>query len=343
MGFRDSDPRIYKQMRIKGEMGKIAKRDIVSQLKPIENMGFRWNKQGKLSKPIIAESVMTTTPWCHTRHLPSKNCGLDHQITWNAFGIIHPRCMSCWKTVVTPKNFDELMKWKRVQDSVIPFACKCGIELRDYTPKHYGAYHYANSLDEGREQYEKCKALAKEFLSEETADKVILKRGCTEYEMVKGPASHWHNTEVEQGVLQNIEQYVDISYPGYSNQPEFVKYHIMMSWLLWAHMNGDFSYLPYNDDTPLFPDYQKFHEGDIQGIKHDLAICNAAVHGVPPETTEAFLEEVDALARHEEIDTEKFGYAFGADKKSPYNSMNFKDVFEIREEVIGEDNEFTGV
>jgi hypothetical protein len=340
MGFGNSDQRIYNKIQVKGKMLEIANRDVVTKLKPFEQQGFKW-KNGSLVRPISGFESFDT-PWCHAGHLAGKHCGLDHQLTFNLYNIIHPRCMSCWKSCMGIKNFDELMTWYKVQNNEMGIAAKCGIEMRDYTPKLYGSYHYAHSLDEGREQYEMIHRLAKKYLSEETAAGLILKRACTEYEMEKGNSAAWFLSEKEEKMLDLIDTYVDSPVANQGQNKTLAHPHVQLRWLRWAHMNNDFTYLPYNDDTKLFPGYLTYHEGDVQELKHDMALLQAeAKHNIPPEITHEFLKGTTDFASEYDISLEKLGPALGYDRKSPYGTLNFKAfIEEVDPDVIGEgDNE----
>ena len=146
---------------------------------------------------------------------------------------------------------------------------KCGIEMRDYTPKHYGGYFYTHSLEEGRERYEQVRKGVDEAIDGGKDLSVILKRGCTEYEMIKGPSVYWHNTAEESKMLELIDAFVDLSRSN-NRQSEMVKNSVRLKWALWAHSNGDFTYKELNNGKALFPDYVKYHEGDIEDIKKDL-------------------------------------------------------------------------
>lgn len=337
MGFETSQPGIYGRMQLGGHFKKVATADVVASLSPFMELGFVW-KDGKLIRPYNPQAESFATPWCHARHLTGKQCQLDHQITFNTYKCIHSRCMSCWKTVVTPKNFDELMTWWKVQNhGEIDFPSKCGIELRDYAPKFYGAYHYAPSLEEGREMYEKCKELAKKHLSEETADGVILKRACTEFEMLKGPSNAWHLTEREEEILNLIENYVEFPIQNKGQDKAIGHPHVQMRWILYAHMNGDMSYLPYNNNTPLFPGYVKYHEGDINDIKHDIAILTAqAKYGHNPEMTHEFLGSLSKYTEANKISMKELGVGLGYDLKPQMGQTNYTNLYEVQDKTIGE-------
>jgi len=340
MSFEKSGPRIYKTMQLDGEMHRMAKEDdVISVLSPFEGQGFGWNAAiGQLSKVGGSDKYeVFSTPWCHARHLNTKRCALDHQLIFKLYGIIPPRCMSCWKTCMALKNFDELMTWQKVQTDEMNIPAKCGIELRDYTPRHYGAYHYAGSLDEGVEMYEFVHGLAKKYLSEETANSVILKRACTEFEMEKGPSTHWHLGEEEERILNLIETYVH--YPtGLVGQNKALAHpYVKLKWLLWAHHNGDFSYLPYNGNKKLFPDVVTYHDKDLQSMKHDMALLSTeARHGISQQIIQEYLLGTSKFAKDHDITMDKFATVFGIPTKPACGVLDFGGFNDVDPNTTGE-------
>jgi hypothetical protein len=160
----------------------------------------------------------------------------------------------------------------------LPFACKCGVERREYTPRHYGAYFYNTSLEEGVDKYHTIVDLVKKNMNngEELAEGIILKRGCTEYEMIKGPSPFWQMTEKEEEMYEMVSAYVE-DYRSNARQPEMVKNFVRQEWIRWAHSHGDFSYLPWNGGVKLYPDYVTYHEGDVEDIKKDLEMAQESL------------------------------------------------------------------
>ena len=179
-------------------------------------------------------------------------------------------------------NFASLMEMEEIQQQ-LPFACKCGMERRDYTPKHYGAYFYNTSLEEGVDKYHTVVDLVTKNMTngEEIAKNVILKRGCTEYEFIKGPSPYWHMTDKEEEMYDMLTAYVE-NYRSNHRQPDLIKNFVRQEWLRWAHSNGDFSYLPWNGGVKLYPDYVTYHEGDVELIKKDLETALESVKPTPP-------------------------------------------------------------
>jgi len=219
---------------------------------------------------------------------------------------------------------------------------KCGIELRDYTPKHYGAYFYCDGFDQGRERYTQVRKAIDDNIELTDKDKpigVILKRGCTEYEMIKGPSPYWNCSGADLEMFKLSEAFIDVG-RGNSGQDPIQKTNVKCKWLLWAHSNGDMSYLPYNGGEKLFPGYVSYHEGDVDDVKRDLCISNMqGTTGMAPEITVEFLEKVGDFADEKGIkNAGMLTYALGnyAD-----NAIDPGIIRSIPAEVIGEHDELT--
>lgn len=345
MGFLNSPPMLYETMKHDGVLKQWAEQDWPTILQPLAKMGWNWNPNNeRLELPLqkFGGSMQFNTPWCHAMGTHSKHCGMDHQILFNVWRIIHPRCLHCWKVVVTPATFKQLLQLERLQlDSGVP--CKCGIELRDYTPKFYGGYFYNNSLDEGRERYEQVRKAVDEQLDDGKNVSVILKRGCTEYEFVKGPSVYWHNTPEEEAMIEAIEAYVDVPRSN-TRQSEMIKNNVRLRWAIWAHMNGDMSYKEFNGGRSLFPDYLHYEEGDIEDLKHDLAVGNAQARaGVDPEVTNEFLAVAQQLADKHEVPMNEMTTLLGAEVSNPLMWKHFNVRKNTPEPMKGEQDQSTSV
>lgn len=345
MAFRQSDGKIYGTMNYQGELRDQVTSDVTRVLSPLMGHGYYWDPETMTLDTPGPKTLGLETPWCHAKGTHTKNCLFDHHLAFNLFGIIPPRCQECWKVVATPNNFAQLMELEEVQKQ-LPYACKCGIELRDYTPKHYGSYYYNDSFDEGRDKYHMVRELMDKHITGGKEIDVILKRGCTEFEMIKGPSPFWHMTKEEERVYEILTAYVH-NQRNNRRQPEHVKKHVKIVWALWAHANGDFSYLPWNDNKPLFPDYVKYHEGDRDGIKADLALARAQATGnLKADTALEFLDMAQEFADEKDVPLTNLMHALGARERDPIH-LNMvpkpapTEVPEYDEKMIGEHDELT--
>lgn len=338
MGFMSSQPAIYQQMQLDGELKEWDRKDFWTIFSPLLRQGFNWDPETVTLSRTFGTTFTAQTPWVHQNTFSCKHCNLDHSIIFNNWKIIHPRCLECWKVVVTPTTFSELLALEKMEQE-LGLQSKCGIELRDYTPKFYGGYFYNNSLDEGRECYEVVRDACKKHISNEVADGVILKRGCTEYEMIKGPSPFWHNTKKEEEFLKILETFINLPHNNIG-QPPLVQNHVRLKWALWAHMNNDMTYQDWNGGKSMFPGYVKYHEGDINDIKHDLALARAeAKTSIDPAISDQFLIFAEEFANRYELQTTDLGHALGYHESDPLGA--FDVVRETPDELKGEHDETT--
>jgi hypothetical protein len=277
MGFKMSDPKVYAQMNLKGHLREWMDKDIFKKLSKLAGSGWAWDSGTLTLSQPGPKTMAIDTPWSHATVSHDKNCNFDHHIVFDKYGIIPPKCLNCWKVCMGLPNFAALMEMEELQTQM-PWPCKCGIELRDYTSKEYGAYFYNNTLEEGRDKFHTIVDIVKKHMTngEEIAKGIILKRGCTEFEMIKGPSPYWHMSKEEEAMYELLMSHV-VMPRNNAKQPEIMKNYVRQNWALWAHSHGDMTYQAWNNGESLFPDYVRYHEGDLEEIKKDIADCLASV------------------------------------------------------------------
>jgi len=340
MGFLSSDPKIYSNLKYHGFASKIMQEDYYTIFAPLLQMGWRWDAERKVIRQMGEQFLAAETPWCHAKGTPLKHCALDHNVLFPCFNIIHPRCLQCWKVVVTPHNLIQLFELEQIQlEMNVP--CKCGIELRDYTPKFYGGYFYNHSLDEGRERYEQVRKAVDTQMTDGKNVDVILKRGCTEYEMIKGPSHLWHTTAEEEAMIELCDAFIE-SPRSNGDQSRMVKNHVKLRWFLWAHMNGDMTYKELNDGKSIFPDYVKYHDKPIDDIKHDLALASANMKaGIKIEDSADFLKLAQEFADDRGLsEVGILAHSLGSEYRSKFNIKNI-NIQEVPDEAKGDHDELT--
>jgi hypothetical protein len=218
---------------------------------------------GKYRANAIA--LDTDRPWVYTVTDPDMYCGF-YLLVFDVGGFVPRRCMKCWKVCAAPRTVDELFKIYALQTEVMvpsKWPCKCGMDLRSYTPHRYGAYWYCQSKDQGLNRYERIRKLIDERISPDLP--LILKRYCTEFEMKLGPTDKYQKPadadEIEDAIAA-VVNWKDgmISAP----QPESVKRHIMRRWIERAYSIGDMSCLAYNNNDPFYPPLVTYHH-EVRG------------------------------------------------------------------------------
>lgn len=313
--------------------------DPIQKLRPLLNTQ-RYMFDPKTHKLVTPrqKTVALDTPWCHSKAFHKKNCTFDHNVVFDHYGIIPPRCQKCWKVVATLDTFDQLLHVEQIQLDT-PFPSKCGMEMRVYTPKAYGAYWYTESLEAGRERYEQVKELIKPNVPDGDKVNVILKRGCTEFEFVKGPSPYWTMTPHEEEMYEFLLAYVE-NPRNQMPQAEFVKNYVRGKWATWAHSRGDMSYQKYNDGQSLYPDYVKYHEGEVEDLKADLAAAQAStyVDSLTTDKSFEFMKIASDFAKEKEVPMGALIHTLGASERNPINPKWFN---ETPEELKGDHDELT--
>ena len=277
---------------IAGNYADWHKLDVIERLEPLlMGAGYLIKRDtGRIGRQSIG--FAHKTPWLHIKQANKKRCGLDSHVIFNYYGFIPKRCQECWKIVVAPRTLKELFALKAIEEN-LNLPAKCGIEVRDHTPRLYGGYFYTCSLEEGRDVYQVVRKAIDEGISPDVS--VILKRGCTEMEMEVGPSPFWVVTEKNRELEEIIEERVEDYSISFGSPPDYMEAHIKKYWVNWAYSHGDETYLEYTDGQPLYPETVKYHEGNLDEIKTDLAAARMnLLHGADPEkikTAQTIVEE----------------------------------------------------
>jgi hypothetical protein len=215
--------------------------------------------------------VEPDTPWIHNHSDSNKDCGLWHNVMFDLYGFIPTPCMECWKLVVSMDTVEQLFDMDEMQRELMEFS-KCGIEVRDYTPRLYGAYFYNSSVDEGQERYSqvisamKDRPLLAPLLEPKDEDgyprNILLKRACTEFERKFPKSNNWVATPEQVEMEQRIIDLFDRDFP-LSQQLPNQKHHVYRKWIEFAACHGDRTYMKFNDEKPLFPAPVTYHKIDL--------------------------------------------------------------------------------
>lgn len=172
-------------------------------------------------------------------------------------GFIHSHCHECWKVVVKPKTVKQLMQLCDLQEE-INHPAKCGIELRPFVPRLYGGYFYNRSYDAGMECLKKIKRVVRERI--DPSMPVMLKKGCTEFEIRFGPSDKWG---INPDQIKFEEEFLKVyAKDGVKDMemPDYLKSHIKTRWLNWAAQHYDQTYKDYTSGVSLIgePEYVEY-------------------------------------------------------------------------------------
>ena len=234
-------------------------------------------EDGKLK--VKQTSIPRGTPWVHVRHTPGFDCWLWNTVIFDYIvgqlphdqKFVPRHCQSCWKLVVKPRSLQQLFNLLEMQKELYR-PSKCGIEVRESVPGLYGGYFYNKSLSAGLECYGAVKSamLKNEHLAplvDEVDDdgrttRLILKRGCTEFEHLVGDSRFWKITPEQEFIEDLVENYIVNENLG-ATQPEHIVWNIKQRWIEWAWQNGDETYKRYTGDKPIYPAYATYHQPEL--------------------------------------------------------------------------------
>lgn len=220
----------------------------------VQAMGLKMSYSGKVNIPYHLE---LDNAWIEQGACPNRECLLWKDIIFEKFNIIHPGCVSCWKTFYRPKNLKELyeiyeLQKRNAEHGIVP-SCKCGIETRPYVGGlgGYGAFWYNSlgcGLDQARENTKQ--------LSEVYGKELQLKRGCTEMEQftigrLGMDSTKWNDLiEIAKEKLSILELTFEVD-TEYRRHPRPLALRIKTEtrWIRWAAEHGDLTYLDFVDQA----------------------------------------------------------------------------------------------
>ena len=240
--------------------------DVVQWLNPLTQHGWRWRYgDGKITNQ---NSYATVVPWHYIRS--TRDCWFVSHVL---FQVVQPKigerwvpstCVECWKTVIYPKTLKQLFALEDVMMNdprVIMHDCKCGIEVRPITPRLYGGYAYAGSLEEGRKMYADFRAAVDDHPDLGPDVKVILKRGCTEMEAECGPSDQWKIRPEHKAAEDLARRFIAFTEQENEQLKHHVR-HVHATWIEWACAHGDETYKLYTGGKSIHGDYVTYHEPD---------------------------------------------------------------------------------
>lgn len=200
-------------------------------------------------------------PWLFVNNCPGRVCKwqMDKSMLWQ---FVPRMCRNCWKIVVYPRTLLELLKLKSLMELMSkanPYCyCKCGIEKRPSVGRNYGGYFYTDSLQAGLCRLEEVREMVHTKIHPDI--KVILKRGCTEYEFTFGDSSKWDQIfDIE--FWNAFEDKLDglVAFPDeFTRQPTLIKHHVVANWIRFAWDRGDETVKQLNAGRGLTAEYMTY-------------------------------------------------------------------------------------
>jgi hypothetical protein len=228
--------------------GLVMKFNLVQILTPLTNSPrpWNWHEDGKLYPP--EDGVAWSRPW-RTANFGKfdYDCRWEHQILHDVVfrqQAVAARCMECYKVVLFLDALSDVYLVEDLQQYG-DYPAKVGAETRSAVKgRRFGAYWYCVGLDEGRERYREIKPWCEANLTGKW--KIVLKRGCTEFEQHMGPSDKWFRSdahaELEALVTERIVFYEQLK----EGQPDVVVENVHAQWEEWDRLTT--SYVEYQED-----------------------------------------------------------------------------------------------
>ena len=201
--------------------------------------------------------------WVYTNPQPDIPC-MELKAISDGFNFVAKACYDCWKVVVAPRSFHELIQLYELQKRMVKedpeCYCKCGTEPRQFVPRDYGGYFYARNKPDADKLKEKVRKRVSESLSPDVP--VDLKRGCTEFELKYGPSNKYKRPERADEIEKYFWENVNAE-KGAKKQPEFIIQNVIQGWMLFAWDRGDMTVMLYNNGEPLFRPCKTYDKGEV--------------------------------------------------------------------------------
>lgn len=239
---------------------ELGNNDIVGKLEKLLDSGAFYIDKDTL-KIKRHEKMYHNQGWIHVRRAPWMNCTLWHHVYFQTLRAIHSGCFACYKVMARPTTVKDLFIMYEVMKE-LDLPSKCGIDTREYVRELYGGVWYAQTVEEGQEVYEKVKkAIAKSAAPDIP---LLLKRGCTEFEIMFGDSSKFVQKDEDKKWERIVEEVVDVP-EWHGTQPDYLKRHIERLWLAWAYRHNDITCREFNDGEDFITPATTYHK-PIEGI-----------------------------------------------------------------------------
>lgn len=213
-------------------------------IQPVEHLIAGGKLSIKNNKLHCNYQMQVNSPWVVVKIDSSRKCHFFQEMCFQSYGFIHSRCHRCYKVVVKPRTLKQLMELLRIQEKMDVYS-KCGVEVRPFVFGLYGGYFYTDSIEEGQERYRQVRKLVDENLSDKVP--VILKRGCTEYEMQAGRSDMWISPDEKQLMMEKKIDELYVTDNHDMPQPDFLKAKAILGWIEFAFEHGDETYKHFTD------------------------------------------------------------------------------------------------
>lgn len=179
-------------------------------------------------------------------------------------------CGDCYKVKVTPTTMRQLMAVHKISHDFACFAKSRSEVDRAETQSLYATYFYLLGLDRARAVYKKLRAKIDADPKLGPAVKMVIKRGCTNYERALGPSDRY----TFDPRLARIEEYFRARFATNHRQKLERKYLnaiYLLTLLRIAYRIGDDTYKDFTGGKDLFPPTLSYDPDEPPAAADDAA------------------------------------------------------------------------
>jgi len=161
-------------------------------------------------------------------------------------------CRNCYKVKVVSNSLRQLVAVKGIAESV-PASSKSGVEVDNPENQHlYGTYFYFLGLDRAREAYKVLRAKIDQHGKLGAGVKMLIKRGCTNYERKCGPSDQYTFDPRQEDIERHLfPRFVaDVRLGAKKTVRDGIQF---LEWIRTAYRIGDDTYKDFTDGKDLHP------------------------------------------------------------------------------------------
>lgn len=159
-------------------------------------------------------------------------------------------CRNCFKVKVRLGTFRQLRAAAELCREIPELSAKCGSEVdMAMSADRYGMFVYLDGLEAARAAKARLRALVDAHPALGGEVPVIIKRGCTDYEMACGPSDRWTFPDF----LPDLEQRLYAWFAPPPARPPTPKAAVLACWIATAYRIGDDTYLDATGGRRLYP------------------------------------------------------------------------------------------
>jgi hypothetical protein len=169
-----------------------------------------------------------------------------------AEGMVPFGCRDCFKVRVVTESLQQMMAVREIAESVSATS-KTGVELRNQQHQPvYGSFFYTLGLDRARALYRDLRAKINEHGKLGSGVKMLIKRGCTNYERKCGPSDRYtfdpQQEEIERHFFARFA--ADVRLGVRKSMRDALQ---ILEWGQFAARVADNTHKNFNDDSDRYP------------------------------------------------------------------------------------------